>query len=111
MVFTEQQLQVKKLVDVQQDIEIDALNDGVNRVNSNVVKNSQDISAQYDRISDAETRIGNLETTDTQILNTIDQIQTANGTSSMGSYWLSLMPSERAAEIQRKMISKPETLE
>ena len=29
MVFTEQQLQVKKLVDVQQDIEIDALNDGV----------------------------------------------------------------------------------
>ena len=28
-----------------------------------------------------------------------------------GSYWLSLMPSERAAEIQRKMISKPETLE
>ena len=79
MVFTEQQLQVKKLVDVQQDIEIDALNDGVNRVNSNVVKNSQDISAQSDRISDAETRIGNLETADTQIINTIDQIQTANG--------------------------------
>ena len=79
MVFTEQQLQVKKLVDVQQDIEIDALNDGVNRVNSNVVKNSQDISAQSDRISDAETRIDNLETADTQIINTIDQIQTANG--------------------------------
>ena len=79
MVFTEQQLQVKKLVDVQQDIEIDALNDGVNRVNSNVVKNSQDISAQSDRISDAEVRIGNLETADTQIINTIDQIQTANG--------------------------------
>jgi hypothetical protein len=77
MVFTEQQLQVKKLVDVQQDIEIDALNDGVNRVNSNVVKNSQDISAQSDRISDAEARIGNLETADTQIYNTIEQVQTA----------------------------------
>lgn len=79
MVFTEQQLQVKKLVDVQQDIEIDALNDGVNRVNSNVVKNSQDISAQSDRISEAEARIGNLEATDTQILNTIDQMQTSTG--------------------------------
>lgn len=77
MVFTEQQLQVKKLVDVQQDIEIDALNDGVSRVNSNVVKNSQDISAQSDRISEAEARIGNLETADTQILNTIGQMQTS----------------------------------
>ena len=77
MVFTEQQLQVKKLVDVQQDIEIDALNDGINRVDSNVVKNSQDISAQSDRISDAEVRIGNLETADTQIYNTIEQMQTS----------------------------------
>ena len=34
MVFTEQQLQVKKLVDVQQDIEIDALNDGVSALSS-----------------------------------------------------------------------------
>ncbi len=34
MVFTEQQLQVKKLVDVQQDIEIDALNNGVSALSS-----------------------------------------------------------------------------
>ena len=34
MIFTEQQLQVKKLVDVQQDIEIDALNDGVGALSS-----------------------------------------------------------------------------
>ena len=34
MVFTEQQLQVKKLVDVQQDIEIDALNNGVGALSS-----------------------------------------------------------------------------
>ena len=79
MIFTEQQLQVKKLVDVQQDIEIDALNDGVNRVNSNVVKNTQDISAQSEKIESVEAKISNLETADTQIINTIDQIQTANG--------------------------------
>lgn len=34
MVFTEQQLQVKKLVDVKQDIEIDALNNGVSALSS-----------------------------------------------------------------------------
>ena len=79
MVFTEQQLQVKKLVDVQQDIEIDALNDGVNRVNSNVVKNTQDISAQSEKIESVEAKISNLETADTQIYNTIEQVQTANG--------------------------------
>lgn len=45
------------------------------------------------------------------ILRKVEELAAANGTSSMGSYWLSLMPSERAAEIQRKMISKPETLE
>ncbi|MCI5520277.1 MAG: flagellar protein FlbB [Treponema sp.] len=45
------------------------------------------------------------------VLRKVEELAAANGTSSMGSYWLSLMPSERAAEIQRKMISKPETLE
>jgi hypothetical protein len=29
----------------------------------------------------------------------------------MVAYWLSLMPAERAAQIQRKMLEKPETLE
>ena len=45
------------------------------------------------------------------VLRKVEEIAAQSGTSSMGSYWLSLMPSERAAEIQRKMISKPETLE
>jgi flagellar protein FlbB len=35
----------------------------------------------------------------------------ASGSASMVSYWLSLMDPSRAAEIQRKMISKPESLE
>ena len=45
------------------------------------------------------------------VLRKVEEIAAANGGSSMGAYWLSLMPSERAAEIQRKMLSKPETLE
>lgn len=45
------------------------------------------------------------------VLRKVEELAAADGSSSMGSYWLSLMPSDRAAEIQRKMISKPETLE
>lgn len=45
------------------------------------------------------------------VLRKVEELATASGSSSMGSYWLSLMPSERAAEIQRKMLSKPESLE
>ena len=45
------------------------------------------------------------------VLRKVEEMADAAGASSMGSYWLSLMPSERAAEIQRKMISKPESLE
>lgn len=45
------------------------------------------------------------------VLRKVEEQAQANGTSSMVSYWLSLMPADRAAEIQRKMASKPETLE
>ena len=45
------------------------------------------------------------------VLRKVEELAAANGSSSMGSYWLSLMPSDRAAEIQRKMISKPESLD
>ena len=45
------------------------------------------------------------------VLRKVEELAAADGSSSMGSYWLSLMPSDRAAEIQRKMISKPEVLE
>lgn len=44
------------------------------------------------------------------VLRKVEELAARNGTSSMGSYWLSLMPAERAAEIQRKMLSKPESL-
>lgn len=45
------------------------------------------------------------------VLRKTEEIAASSGTTSMVSYWLSLMPSDRAAEIQRKMISKPESLE
>ena len=44
------------------------------------------------------------------VLRKVEEIAARNGTSSMGSYWLSLMPAERVAEIQRKMLSKPDSL-
>lgn len=45
------------------------------------------------------------------VLRKVEEIAAASGTSSMGSYWLSLMPSDRAATIQRKMLSKAESLD
>ncbi len=45
------------------------------------------------------------------VLRRVEELAEQNGTMSMGAYWLSLMPADRAAEIQRKMLSKPENLE
>lgn len=62
-----------------------------------------------------EAAVAILEAMDDQtvidVLRKVEEIAAANGSSSMGSYWLSLMKSERAAQIQRKMLSKPESLE
>lgn len=45
------------------------------------------------------------------VLRKVDEIAKKNSTASLVSYWLSLMPADRAAQIQRKMLSKPETLD
>ena len=45
------------------------------------------------------------------VLRKVEEIAKEQGASSLGSYWLSLMPADRAAEVQRKMLSKPESLE
>lgn len=61
-----------------------------------------------------ENAVAILESFDDQtcidVLRRVEEIAKESGSSSMGSYWLSLMPADRAAEIQRKMLSKPETL-
>lgn len=45
------------------------------------------------------------------ILRAVEAQAKAAGTTSIVSYWLSLMPSDRSATIQRKMASKPESLQ
>ena len=44
------------------------------------------------------------------VLRKVEELAKRSGTASLGSYWLSLMPAERAAEIQRKSLSKPSSL-
>lgn len=53
MVFTEQQLQVKKLVDVQQDIEIDALNDGVGALSTSMQNGFTQASNNFNDIQNS----------------------------------------------------------
>jgi flagellar protein FlbB len=45
------------------------------------------------------------------VLRKVEEEAQAAKTTSMVAYWLSLMPADRAAQIQRKMASKPETLD
>jgi flagellar protein FlbB len=44
------------------------------------------------------------------VLRKTEAIAQAEGTQSIVSYWLSLMPPERAAELQRKMVGRPPSL-
>ena len=53
MVCTEQQLQVKKLVDVQQDIEIDALNDGVGALSTSMQNGFTEASNNFNDIQNS----------------------------------------------------------
>ena len=53
------------------------------------------------------------EMDDQDIIDVLRQAEvdaSCSGTSSMGSYWLSLMKPDRAAEIQRKMANKPTSI-
>lgn len=45
------------------------------------------------------------------VLRKVEEIAVETKSSSMVAYWLSLMPAERAATIQRKMTTKPASLE
>lgn len=45
------------------------------------------------------------------VLRRVDEIAEEEGKNSMVPYWISLMPADRAATIQRKMTTKPVTLE
>ena len=43
------------------------------------------------------------------ILRMVDELASRSGEASIVSFWMSLMPAERSAAIQRKMAIKPET--
>jgi flagellar protein FlbB len=45
------------------------------------------------------------------VLRKTEEIAQAEGTASIVSYWFSLMPAERAAELQRKMAVRPSNIE
>ncbi|MBQ2601474.1 MAG: flagellar protein FlbB [Treponema sp.] len=54
-----------------------------------------------------------VEMDDQDIIDVLRQAEAdaqGSGKGSMGSYWLSLMPADRAAEIQRKMANKPTSI-
>jgi flagellar protein FlbB len=61
-----------------------------------------------------ERAVGILTAMDDQdaidIIRKTEEIAQAEGTASIVSYWLSLMTAERAAELQRKMTSRPSSL-
>ncbi|HPE37184.1 MAG TPA: flagellar protein FlbB, partial [Spirochaetales bacterium] len=44
-------------------------------------------------------------------LRAVEELAAKSGESSVVAYWLSLMPAERAADLQRKMNAKPATLD
>lgn len=45
------------------------------------------------------------------ILRKVEEMAAAEGKASMVAYWTSLMPAERAAQINRKLINKPDSLD
>ncbi|MDR2807744.1 MAG: flagellar protein FlbB [Spirochaetaceae bacterium] len=45
-----------------------------------------------------------------EVFRKLEEIAAAEGTTSIVSYWMSLMPAERAAELQRKMARQPSAL-
>jgi len=61
-----------------------------------------------------ERAVGILAAMDDQdvidVLRKTDELAEANGSQSIVPYWLSLMESQRAAEISRKMVSRPSSL-
>jgi flagellar protein FlbB len=70
--------------------------------------------AQYMNGMEPKKAVANLLAMDDQdiidIFRTVESIAKKEGKTSSVSYWFSLMPAERAAEIQRKMANKPASL-
>lgn len=72
----------------------------------NIEQNARDLASMR-----PDAVVGILNAMDDQdiidTLRMVNEIAALEGESSQASYWLSLMPAERVAELQRKMTSKP----
>ncbi len=77
--------------------------------NINIEQNARDLAAM--RPTDAVEILNAMD--DQDLIDTIrkvNEIAEAEGAASQASNWLSMMPADRVAEIQRKMTSKPATI-
>lgn len=75
----------------------------------NIEQNAKNLNAM--RPADAVEILNEMEDQDLiDTLRKIDELAFLAGTASQVSNWLSLMPPDRVAEIQRKMVSKPTSL-
>ena len=77
--------------------------------NVNIVQNAKDLASM--KPTDAVEILNSMEDQDViDTLRKVNEIAEAEGAMSQVSNWLSMMPADRVAEIQRKMTSKPLTL-
>jgi flagellar protein FlbB len=71
----------------------------------NIVKNAETLTGMPP-VKAVEIMLAMEDQDVIDILRKVEEIAQQNGETSMVSYWMSLMPAERAAQIQRKMLSK-----
>ncbi len=77
--------------------------------NTNIEQNARDLAAM--RPNDAVEILNAMDDQDIiDTLRKVNEIAAAEGAASQVSNWLSLMPADRVAEIQRKMTSKPASI-
>ena len=73
-------------------------------------ENLRAVSQQFVNMPPGEAVIRLVEMNDQDIIDILrmtDAVAVEDGANSVASYWLQLMPAERSARIQEKMIDKP----
>ena len=76
----------------------------------NIIENLRTVSQKYVSMPPEEATSRLLEMDDQDIIDILrmtDTIADENGTNSVSSFWLQLMPADRSATLLRKMIEKP----
>jgi flagellar protein FlbB len=110
-----------EIAQMAQDLEerqkqLDDLQDSINRGREDAENRDRNIeaNARYLNGMPPERAVGIMSAMDDQdvidVLRKTDEIARAAGTNSIVSYWLSLMEPARAAELQRKMAGRPQSL-